>query len=326
MRPGVPHRAPGLLDADHKRTPASAVTPAVDMGIEPFLWPPPSTRCGPAAGPAPVPCVQAAYAPTPEESPDRPAVTPIRPLLPSQRGRRSASHTGYSGTDRPVRDPPADRRPHGHPDPSDRNGIRALACPGGCGRCWRPAAEKVQAGVTSAERSSRHAGGLSPRCRHTATRGSPGPAWRRRDTGGRQPPPRPEETPRGGRVPPRPARGALGRKASFLPSLLGRQEFLPLLTGSSPRCGCGRPLVFGAAVGGGPGGRPGEPPDPARRPGGGARRRLPRPRHRDPARHVPDLYGRWARREESGRWRCPSPGWRTISRGRPARKAASVRR
>jgi general secretion pathway protein E len=142
-----------VLSTLHTNDAASAVTRLVDMGIEPFLV---ASSLSAVVAQRLVrrlcPACKAAYAPTPEEArgiglPSPPSAPVYRPA-----GCEKCLHTGYSGRIALFEILPADETVRtAILTRSDADGIRALAVSRGMRTLLSAGAEKVLAGVTSAE-------------------------------------------------------------------------------------------------------------------------------------------------------------------------------
>jgi len=142
-----------VLSTLHTNDAASAVTRLVDMGIEPFLV---ASSLSAVVAQRLVrrlcPACKAAYAPTPEEARGIGLQSP--PSAPFYRpaGCEKCLHTGYSGRIALFEILPADETVRtAILTRSDADGIRALAVSRGMRTLLAAGAEKVQAGVTSAE-------------------------------------------------------------------------------------------------------------------------------------------------------------------------------
>jgi general secretion pathway protein E len=142
-----------VLSTLHTNDAASAVTRLVDMGIEPFLV---ASSLSAVVAQRLVrrlcPACKVAYAPDPEEA--RGIGLPSPPASPFHRpaGCDKCLHTGYSGRIALFEILPADETVRSAIlTRSDADGIRALAVSRGMRTLLSAGAEKVLAGVTSAE-------------------------------------------------------------------------------------------------------------------------------------------------------------------------------
>jgi general secretion pathway protein E len=142
-----------VLSTLHTNDAASAVTRLVDMGIEPFLV---ASSLSAVVAQRLVrrlcPACKAAYTPTPEEARGIGLQSPPSAPFYRPEGCEKCLHTGYSGRIALFEILPADETVRtAILTRSDADGIRALAVSRGMRTLLAAGAEKVQAGVTSAE-------------------------------------------------------------------------------------------------------------------------------------------------------------------------------
>jgi general secretion pathway protein E len=142
-----------VLSTLHTNDAASAVTRLVDMGIEPFLV---ASSLSAVVAQRLVrrlcPACKAAYTPTPEEARGIGLQSPPSAPFYRPEGCEKCLHTGYSGRIALFEILPADETVRtAILTRSDADGIRALAVSRGMRTLLSAGADKVQAGVTSAE-------------------------------------------------------------------------------------------------------------------------------------------------------------------------------